>query len=136
MVRGILADVHITGHLRVLLGRLQEDSRRKLWLHLQLTTPTFQDLGLAQNATDGVVWQRCQQEQLVLLTANRNLKGPDSLEGTIRLQNRPESLPTFTLANPDRLLADASYAEWVADRFLEYLFDIEKYRGTGRLYLP
>ncbi len=133
---GILADVNVRGHLWVLLGRFQEDSRRELWAHLNLTTPTFQDLGLPPDASDLVVWQACQRAQLVLLTANRNQKEPDSLEATLRLYNRPESLPVFTLANPDRLLADSAYAERVADRFLEYLFDLDKYRGTGRLYLP
>jgi hypothetical protein len=136
MVPGILADVNVTGHLRVLLGRFQEPSRRELWSHLNFTTPTFQDLGLMPNTSDLVVWQTCQREQLFLLTANRNQKGSDSLEGTIRLHNTPESLPVFTLANADRVLADPSYAGWVADRFLDYLFDIDKYRGTGRLYLP
>ena len=49
---------------------------------------------------------------------------------------RLHSLPVFTLANEQRVLRDRLYAEAVADRLLEFLFDIDSYRGTGRLYVP
>src|SRR5207237_9235382 len=101
-----------------------------------LRTPTFQDLGLLPETSDSVVWQRCQQEELVLLTANLNSKGPDSLEATIRALNTPASLPVFTVATADRVLQSRDYAERVADRILEYLFDRDDFRGTGRLFLP
>ncbi|ETW92428.1 MAG: hypothetical protein ETSY1_43655 [Candidatus Entotheonella factor] len=42
----------------------------------------------------------------------------------------------FTLANDQRVLGDRPYAERIADRLLEILFDIDRYRGTGRIYLP
>ena len=44
--------------------------------------------------------------------------------------------PVPTLANDQRVLRDRPYAEAVADRLLEILFDIDNYRGTGRLYVP
>jgi hypothetical protein len=50
--------------------------------------------------------------------------------------NTPHSLPVFTLANDQRVLRDRLYAEAVADRLIEFLFDIDSYRGTGRQYLP
>jgi hypothetical protein len=42
----------------------------------------------------------------------------------------------LTLADPDRFMNDKAYAEKVVDRLMDYLFDIEAYLGTGRLYLP
>jgi hypothetical protein len=54
----------------------------------------------------------------------------------IQQHNTPTSLPVFTLANEQRVLRDRLYAAAVADRLLEFLFDIDRYRGTGRLYLP
>jgi len=110
-VNGILADANCEGHLALLLRLFQEG-----WRH--------------------GVWEACQREQVILLTANRNDDGPDSLEATIQQHNTPASLPVFTLANEQRVLRDRLYAEAVADRLLELLFDIDSYRGTGRLYLP
>ena len=78
----------------------------------------------------------CQRAQVILLTANRNDEGPDSLAATIQQHNTTHSLPVFTLANDQRVLRDRQYAEAVADRLIEFLFDIDSYRGTGRLYLP
>jgi hypothetical protein len=82
------------------------------------------------------VWEVCQREQVVLLTANRNDESPESLAFTIQQHNTPQSLPVFTLANDQRVLRDRQYAETVPDRLIEALFDIDNYRGTGRLYLP
>jgi hypothetical protein len=70
------------------------------------------------------------------VTSNRNAEGSDSLEATIRALSTPNSLPVFTLADAQRVLQERSYAERVADRLLEYLFDIDNCRGVGRLYLP
>jgi len=93
-------------------------------------------LGLQPDASDPEVWEACQREQAVLLTANRSDDGPESLEATIQQHNKPESLSVFTLAIDQRVLRDRLYAETVAGRLLEFLFDIDRYRGTGRLYLP
>jgi hypothetical protein len=135
-VYGILADANCAGHLALLLRLFQENWRREVWQFLSLTHVSFTDLGLQPDASDREVWEGCQREQVVLLTANRNDEGPESLASTIQHHNTPQSLPVFTLANDQRVLRDRQYAEAVADRLLEALFDIDSYRGTGRLYLP
>jgi hypothetical protein len=135
-VPGILADANIEGQFRIILRLLESDFRKEFWEALQWTTPTFADLRLAATASDLVVWQLCQQLELVLITANRNAAGPESLERTIREHNTPASLPVLTLANAERIQHEKTYAERVADQLLDYVFTIDKYRGTGRLYLP
>jgi Domain of unknown function (DUF5615) len=135
-VNEILADANCEGHLALLLRLLQEGWRHDVWEILHLTPLSLSDLGLQPDASDREVWEACQREQVVLLTANRNDAGPESLEATIHQHNTPASLPVFTLANDQRVLRDRLYAEAVADRLLEFLFDIDSYRGTGRLYLP
>ena len=96
----------------------------------------FADLGLSPGASDREVWEVCQREQDIVVTANRHDEGPDSLESPIQQHNTPQSLPVFTLANDQRVLRDRQYAETVADRLIEALFDIDSYRGTGRLCWP
>jgi hypothetical protein len=115
---------------------LQEESRLEFWQHLGLTVPSFTDLGLDPRSPDVDVWRACQAAELILITANRNDDGPDSLEMTIRTLNTPQSLPVLTLADANRVLNERSYAELVCDKLLEYLYDIDGLRGTGRLYLP
>jgi len=58
------------------------------------------------------------------------------LEGVIRGENQPDSLPIVTIANPKRVLQDRLYAERVAEQILDYLMRIDEFRGTGRLYAP
>jgi hypothetical protein len=135
-VKGLLADVNDGKQVRVLVMLLQEAPRALFWDHLGLTIRTFADLGLHSRSTDLDVWLKCQAEDLLLITANRNDDSDDSLESTIRTHCTPESLPVFTLADANRVLDERSYAELVADRLLEYLYDIEHLKGTGRLYLP
>ena len=135
-VTGILADANCAGHLALLLRLFHEGWRRDVWEALHLTPVSFADLELQADASDRDVWETCQRAHVVLLTANRNDEGPESLEATIQHHNTTESLPVFTLANDQRVLRDRSYAEAVADRLLEFLFDVDRYRGTGRLYVP
>ena len=135
-VHGILADANCEGHLVLLLQLFHESWRRDVWEVLRLTPVSFADLGLQADASDRAVWEACQRAHIVLLTANRNDEGPESLAVTIKQHNTTASLPVFTLANDQRVLRDRPYAEAVADRLLEFLFDIDSYRGTGRLYVP
>jgi Domain of unknown function (DUF5615) len=135
-VHGILADANCEGHLALLLRLFQQHWRQEVWEFLRLAQVSFADLGLPPGASDREVWEVCQRAQVVLVTANRNDAGPESLEATIQHQNTPQSLPVFTLANDQRVLRDRQYAETVADRLIEALFDIDSYRGTGRIYLP
>jgi hypothetical protein len=135
-VSGILADANCEGHLALLLRFFEQSWRQDVWEYLSLAQLSFADVGLLRDASDREVWMVCQSEQIVLVTANRNDEGPESLEATIQHQNTPQSLPVLTLANDRRVLRDRPYAERVADRLLETLFDMESYRGTGRIYLP
>lgn len=95
----------------------------------------FGELGLAEDATDAQVWQACQDNEVVLITGNRNAESPESLEVTIRQLNNDRCLPVLTLADQDRVLRDRSYAGTVAERLLEILYDLDNLRGSGRLYL-
>ena len=136
VVNGIVADANCEGHLALLLRLLQEGWRRDVWEFLGIARVTFAEVGLVADASDREVWEACQRAQVVLLTANRNDEGPESLTTTIHQHNTTHSLPVFTLANDQRVLRDRQYAEAVADRLLAFLFDMDSYRGTGRLYVP
>lgn len=46
----------------------------------------------------------------------------------------PESV--FTISDINRLRSEHEYAQAVVAKLLEYLFDADNIRGTGRLYLP
>jgi hypothetical protein len=132
----IVADADSEGCVRRLADLLLDGPWRELWLELDYAYETFSTLGLAADASDAEIWRTCQQEQVVLITANRNQEGPDSLEATIRADNTAESLPVITLANPKRIMSDREYGRRVAEKLLNYLFDIDSFRGTGRLYVP
>jgi hypothetical protein len=96
----------------------------------------FGNVGLAPTTPDSQVWQFCQTNQMLLLTANRNADGADSLEMVSRNANKSDSLPILTLGDADRIFTDHQYAEAVASRILDYLAGIENIRGTRRLYVP
>ena len=72
----------------------------------------------------------------MFITNNRNSDSPDSLEATIRQYNTTHSLPVFTIADLDDFRKNRTYARRVLERLYEYLLDIARVRGTGRLYLP
>jgi len=104
--------------------------------HIGITLESFANIGFVDRSTDGEVWRTCQRERLVLITANRNSVEPDSLEATIRSEGTDRSLPVLTFADADRILWSGEYMDRVVKRLIEYLVDIDLYRGTGRLYLP
>lgn len=133
---GIMADHNIEGHFVVLLRIWTSNAWASLWESLELEVESFDRLGISYEASDRDLWQVCQQRDIVLLTANRNDEGPDSLESTIRDLNTPSSLPVLTIADPELVFASQDYAERVAIQVLEYLMDLENFRGTGRLFVP
>jgi hypothetical protein len=135
-VKGILADNNILGHFTHLRRVWESPYWRAEWESLHLSEHDFEGLGLARNVPDSVLWRLCQEREIVFVTANRNDHGPDSLEATIRAQNGPTSLPVFTIADAQRVLHEQTYATRVAEKLLDYLFLIDKVRGTGRLYVP
>lgn len=132
----IAADNDVIGQVAALVTRLTRPPLDELWSALDPEVHDFESLGLLRDASDRSVWLACQRESVVLLTGNRNSEGPDSLEATIRDSNGPACLPVLTFSRPGRILRSGAYAERVAVRLLEYAYDLEQYRGAGRLYLP
>jgi hypothetical protein len=132
---GIMADHNIEGHL-VLLRIWTSNAWASLWESLECVVESFDRLGMPYDVSDRELWQVCQQRDIVLITANRNDEGPNSLEATIRDLNEPSSLPILTIADPELVLVSQDYAERVAIQVLEYLMDLDNFRGTGRLFVP
>jgi len=133
---GIIADHNIEGHFVVLLRLWTSNAWASLWESLELEVESFERLGIPYDTSDRELWQVCQQRNIVLLTSNRNDAGPNSLEATIRNLNEPSSLPVLTIADPELVLASQDYAERVALQVLEYLMALDRFRGTGRLFVP
>ncbi len=135
-MRAIMADNDIRGHMAILARALLSDDWREIWLSLDLPIWSFADLSLTPDASDAAVWHACQRNEVILITANRNDDGDDSLQATIQTHNSPASLPVFTISEPKRVLRSSEYANRVVESLLEYLVDIDKVRGAGRLWLP
>ena len=133
---GMVPDNDIEGHFAVLFGHVVSPTWRDLWSQLGIQVHYFRSLGLARSSSDRVVWQTCQDRQLILITGNRNDDGPDSLEATIRESNTLQCLPVLTLSHAKRISQSGAYAEQAAERLLEILIDIDNMRGTGRIWLP
>lgn len=128
-----LIDYNLQKYAAILLGKIANDG----WLDLiPLSFIFFQDIQLPTDSNDRVVWRLAQQNRVILLTANRNMKGEDSLEQVIREDNTPDSLPVITIGNLDRFSKEASYRSRCADRIIEIVLDIENYMGVGRIFIP
>ncbi len=135
-MKGILADVNTQGPVEDLIREMQGAKWVEFWTYLGLALFHFEDVGLRQDATDLQIWRKCQEKQLILITDNRNKNSPDSLEATIQQFNVPESLPVFTIADLRKFRKSRAYAQRVLEKLYEFLLDIDRLRGTGRLYLP
>jgi len=135
-VTAIVADENVKLHVDALIQILKGDEWIEWWDELDPSVLTFADMALSETAPDDVVWHACQRHDAVLITNNRNAKGPTSLESTIRNNVKADSLPVFNFANAERVLQDREYAELVAERLLDYLGRIDEVRGVGRLFLP
>jgi predicted nuclease of predicted toxin-antitoxin system len=128
----ILVDYNIIGHSALLLFEI----RRSGWSDLKLLEMlNFNDVGLASDASDREVWRFAQENEMILLTANRNMDGEDSLEQTIRRECNENSLPVVTISQPDRLM-EKSYREICAVKLIEVVLYLENFQGVGRLYIP
>lgn len=124
-----LVDHNLRGHSVVLAGSLVASG----WLDLiSIHFVLFEEVGLAFTSDDRVVWQYAQANQMILITANRSMKGKDSLEQVMREENTPMSLPVVTIGNIDRLLTETNYRERCVNR----LIDIEDYLGAMRIFIP
>jgi hypothetical protein len=128
----ILADHNLEGQALLLWGVLAHEG----WLDLlPLRLVILRDVGLPVNSSDRVIWRFAQEQQMVLLTGNRRMRGDDSLEQTIREENTDIALPILTIGSLDRL-EERIYREQCASRIVEIMLDIENYRGAGRIYIP
>lgn len=128
-----LIDHNLGGHAELLLGSIANQG----WLELlPIRFLTFKEIELPIDSSDRVVWRTAQASQMILLTANRSMKGADSLEQVIRKENSATSLPVITIADPERFLEDRAYRNRCVDRILEILVDIENFMGVGRLFVP
>ncbi|MEM1172410.1 MAG: DUF5615 family PIN-like protein [Cyanobacteria bacterium P01_H01_bin.35] len=128
-----LIDYNLNGPALILLGSLTGSG----WLDLiDIRFVSFSEVGLPMNSSDRQVWRFAQANQMILLTANRSMKGKDSLEQVIREENTPTSFPVLTIANVDKLLADSNYRERCVNRLVEIAIDIESYQGAMRIFIP
>ena len=128
----ILADHDIEGFAVSLIGVLATEG----WLELiPLKLVTFADVGLPIESTDREVWRFAQANKMILITNNRNMKGKDSLEQTLREENTLTSLPILTIGNVKRM-PDKRYREQCVARILEIVVDLDKNLGRSRIYIP
>ena len=102
----LMADHDVEGHLDVLLRIWTSDAWSDLWQSLQCEIVSFQRLGIAHDISDADLWQRCQNEGIVLVTGNRNEESEESLEATIQSLASAGSLPVLTIADPRRVMND------------------------------
>ena len=128
----ILVDHNIEGQATLLLRALESQG----WVDLGLLqVATFRDLSLPIDSSDREIWRFVQEHGMLLLTGNRNMTDEDSLQQTLRDENRPESIPVITIANVNRV-RERNYREECANRLAEICSDVEIYLGTGRLFIP
>lgn len=127
-----LVDYNLDGYALVFLGILTKTG----WLELvSIRFITFREVGLSMESSDRVVWHYAQENQMMILTANRNMKGEDSLEQVMRQENTANSFPVLTIGSLDRL-DEADYRERCVERIIEVVLDIDNYKGAGRLFIP
>ncbi len=128
-----LIDHNLGGHTEILLGNIASQG----WLELlPVQFITFKEINLPIDSSDRIVWRLAQANQMILLTANRSMKGEESLEQVLREENTASSLPVVTIGDAKRLLADRTYRNLAADRIIEIALDIETWMGTGRVFVP
>jgi hypothetical protein len=133
---GIMADNDVQVQFQGVLRLFLSPTWRDLWESLGFTVETFESLGLHREDPDALVWQRCQERGVVLFTGNRKSEAPDSLEATIRMYNKVDSLPVVTLSDAKRFGYDQKYREDVAEALMDILLDLDNRRGAGRLFVP
>jgi hypothetical protein len=127
-----LIDQNLEGYAEILLGGIAA----KGWLDLMpIQFITFAEIGLPLNSSDRIVWRYAQTHQMILITANRRMKGRDSLEQVMREENNSLSLPIITIANLTRF-DDRTYREECIERLIEVSLYIENYLGSRRVFIP
>ncbi|MFM6755171.1 MAG: ACP S-malonyltransferase [Dolichospermum sp.] len=128
-----LIDHNLKGHALVFFGAIATQG----WLDIvPIQFVMFAEMDLSINSDDRTVWRLAQENQMILLTANRSMKGKDSLEQVMREENTSESLPVITVSNADRLLNDSEYRGRCIESLVEIVLDIHTYRGARRIFIP
>jgi hypothetical protein len=140
-MRGLLADVHLQGHLPYLRSLIDELDLGSVLAELELELATFPDIPLDPSLDDRSLWNHCQREGWVLFTENRRADDPNSLQATLADSWKPGCLPVLTLANKTRFEHSPAYAKLVATHVAEVLFDIQVGLGyisndQPRIYVP
>ncbi|MCI0388155.1 MAG: ACP S-malonyltransferase [Acidobacteria bacterium] len=128
----VLLDNDISGFQTLLTGTIESAG----WSEYELIEfIRLKDLGLDYTTNDREIWRRCQKSGYILLTTNRNEKGDDSLQLTIREENTPGSLPVITVSDQQKL-HNSAYREECIERLLTIVLELNNHLGTGRLYIP
>jgi predicted nuclease of predicted toxin-antitoxin system len=128
----VLVDHNLKGYIVLLRGTLAADG----WLDLlSIDFVTLEEAGLAVDTNDRIIWRFAQTHQMLLLTANRNAKGGDSLEQTIKEEGVPTSLPVLTVGTFNRLV-EREYREQCCARLADIVLYLDNYLGIGRLFIP
>lgn len=129
----LLVDHNLRGHSLLLAGSLTASG----WLDLiSIQFILFEDIGFAADVDDRTVWRCAQAHQMILLTANRSMKGENSLEQVMREESTSASLPVITIGNIDRVLSEPVYRDRCVNRLVEIIVDIADYRGARRIFIP
>lgn len=128
----VLLDHHMKKQGILLWATMESEG----WLRLlDIPFQTFADVKLPIDSSDREVWRFAQKNQLILLTGNRNNEGEDSLEQTIRDENKSTFLPVITIGALDRM-EERTYREECAERLVDIILNLESYLGLGRIYIP
>jgi hypothetical protein len=72
-----LVDHNLEGHALLLSGSLTNQGWAELF---SIGFVLLEEIDLSVGSSDRVVWRFAQAKQMILLTANRRMKGKDSLE--------------------------------------------------------
>jgi hypothetical protein len=128
-----LIDHNLKGHALVFFGAIASQG----WLDiLSIQFTTFTELDIPTSSDDKTVWRLAQKNQMILLTANRSMKGKNSLEQVMREESTSASLPVITISNADRLLSDPEYQNRCVESLIEIVLSIDSYRGAQRVFIP
>jgi hypothetical protein len=128
-----LVDHNLEGHALLLSGSITNQGWQDLF---SIRFVLLEEMSLSVNSSDRVVWRFAQANQMLLLTANRRMKGKDSLEQVLQEENTPTSFPVVTIGDADRVLNDPDYRDLCVNRLLEIVLYIENYIGTRRIFIP
>jgi hypothetical protein len=127
-----LIDHNIERQATILLGNLASQG----WLELiPIRFVTFEQVSLPVDSDDRLVWRFAQENKMILLTANRNMKDEESLEQVMRQENTPTSLPVLTIGKVERLY-EPEYRQRCSNRIVEIVMYINDYMGAGRIFIP